>query len=126
MMTMNSWQEMAKETAEKSKERQKHGCVIVSGDYQHKLSKAVNVNLDNDFVRQYDPHKTLHAEAVAIMRLRGYRNLIGAELFVCRVNHAGGLAMSKPCCMCEKIIRSFGIKRVHYTTEAGKWTSKDY
>lgn len=87
------------------------------------ISSGVNLNLANDFTRPFDRMKCLHAEAAAIMRaMRRHSRIIHkCELWVCRNNPIS--KSSKPCEMCQNIIKSFGIKKVHYTTEDGTWAT---
>lgn len=87
------------------------------------ISSGVNIKLSNDFTKPFDKLKCLHAEAVAIMRaMRRHSKIIHkAELWVCRNNVVS--KSSKPCPMCQNIIKSFGIKTVHYTTEDGTWAT---
>jgi len=92
----------------------KHGCVIYKGG--RILSTGYN---------DYTPHPRgggysngRHAEMMAIdwAENRGI-SLVGAKLFVCRLN---GTQMSRPCKDCMKRIKEAGIKRVLYTTKNGK------
>lgn len=86
------------------------------------MSEACNIALRNDFTKKYDTLKSLHAEAAVIMRaLKHHNNKIinKCELWVCRSNK--NTCISRPCPMCERIIKAFGIKKVHYTDKEGEW-----
>lgn len=87
------------------------------------ISSGVNLRLANDFTKPFNHLKCLHAEAVAIMRAMKHHSKIihKAELWVCRNNKVG--KYSKPCEMCQNIIKSFRIRKVHYTTNDGSWAS---
>lgn len=100
-----------------------HGCVITHNDVV--IASGVNVNLKNGFTRLYNDKKGFHAEAVALMRAsqRNHRLLHECELWVCRIMN-GRKRLSRPCPMCERIIKSFGIKVVHYTNEDGNWETE--
>lgn len=104
--------------------RCRHSCVLTYNNVI--ISSGVNYKLFNDFTKPYDDMKALHAESVAIMRAMKHHSKIihKCDLWVCRNNVEG--KNSKPCKMCEKIIRSFGIKRVHYTDENAQWNTEIY
>lgn len=59
----------------------------------------------------------VHAEVVALNQLKPHQTK-GADLIVVRVAKTG-LAMSKPCPICQVVIKNRGIKRVYYTTRNG-------
>ena len=66
------------------------------------------------------PH--LHAEAAAILKLlkeRRLHDLCGSELYVTRFTRGGSVGCSKPCTACMDLIRSVGIKKVHYINTKG-------
>ena len=95
----------------------KHGAVLVKGGSV--LNTACNKDQHKKFgnrfrnVRNYG-HATHHAELGAILGLD--RSITtGATLYVCRTNRKGLFRMSKPCAMCEEILRYCGVKRVVYT-----------
>ena len=102
--------------------KQKHACVLTYNNSV--ISSGINVNLKNDFTRVYNDLKGLHAESVAIMRAIGrHHNILHkCELWVCRRGKTS--CFSRPCPMCSKIIKTFGIKIVHYTLEDGRWTTE--
>ena len=99
--------------------RCRHACVLTYNDAI--ISSGVNSNLFNDFTKQYNDLKALHAEPVAIMRAMKHHSKIihKCELWVCRNNEVS--KESRPCPMCMRIIKNFGIRRIHYTTGAGEW-----
>jgi deoxycytidylate deaminase len=58
--------------------------------------------------------KTLHAEVQALIGVR-YRDLNGSVMFISRINKKGQMGMSKPCPICEGVLRKYGIKKVYFT-----------
>lgn len=100
-----------------------HACVLTYNDVI--ISSGVNSKLFNDFTKQYNDLKALHAEPVAIMRAMKHHSKIihKCDLWVCRNNDIS--KRSRPCPMCMRIIKNFGIKRIHYTDETGNWVSED-
>lgn len=102
--------------------RCRHACVLTYNDTI--ISSGVNSRLFNDFTKQYNDLKALHAEPVAIMRAMKHHSKIihKCELWVCRNNAVS--KESRPCPMCQKIIKSFGIKRIHYTRAVGDWVEE--
>ena len=65
------------------------------------------------------PHASAHAEARVLKKADQ-----GCVLYVARVLRNGVWALSKPCCNCQKLIRSRRVARVYYTiceNEFGVW-----
>lgn len=59
----------------------------------------------------------LHAEMHAILGC--HENAAeGAEVIVVRIRPSGKPGLAKPCGVCEKILRRFGVRRVFYTTNS--------
>lgn len=56
----------------------------------------------------------LHAEMDAILRC-SETDLEGAEVIVARTRPSGKPGLSKPCEVCEGLLRRAGVKRVFYT-----------
>jgi deoxycytidylate deaminase len=108
--------------ARKSKHSQhKLGAVIVKG---HRIL-ATGFNSMRSSAVTKTP--TLHAEAAAILHLlkeRRLEDLAGAEMYVTRFTRGGNVGCSKPCANCMSLIRSVGIKLVHYNTETSTSTLK--
>ena len=103
--------------------RCKHACVLTYNNVI--ISSGTNMDMKHDFTKQYNSLKTLHAEAVAIMRAMKHHSKIihKCDLWVCRNNQIAKI--SKPCPMCQKIIKSFGIKKIHYTNEKNEWIEEN-
>ena len=99
--------------------RCKHACVLTYNDVI--ISSGVNSKLFNDFTKQYNDLKALHAEPVAIMRAMKHHSKIihKCELWVCRNNEIS--KESRPWPMWLRIIKGFGSKRIHDTTGNGDW-----
>lgn len=72
------------------------------------------------FKRQYDDGQWaahMHAEMNVLRFARP-----GDELEVLRVTKNGkDFTMAKPCELCQKAIKEFGIKKVRYTNWDGRW-----
>jgi len=64
----------------------------------------------------------LHAEQHAIIRA-GVDNCEGLDLYIARVLKNNNLALSKPCNVCNKLIRDVGIKNVYYSTNAKEFVN---
>lgn len=101
--------------------RSKHAAVLTYDNVI--ISSGVNMNVFNDFTKTFNPLKCMHAEAVAILRaLKHHSKIIHkCDIWVCR-NNANNKS-SKPCPMCQKILKSFKIKTIHYTDQSGVWQS---
>lgn len=97
-----------------------HAAVIVRGGKI--LSSGVNKPKRNMFVDIYAHHPkcVVHAECDAVLKARRKIDLRGAKMYVARMlKKNGAIAMSRPCPSCQKILKSYGIKRVYYTTHDG-------
>ena len=71
-------------------------------------------------MKQYDEHKTIHAELSAILKVKDKTILNGATMVVYREHKNGELANSKPCHACSAILKDFGFKTIIYTNN-NKW-----
>jgi deoxycytidylate deaminase len=105
---------VARYFASKSKARKKHGAVIVkSGSV---VGTGFNKDRNSPFVvspEHIKPHCSRHAEFQAIKEAG--ENAVGAILYVARVNRQGEDRNSKPCILCEDVIKKNKIKKVIYT-----------
>ena len=111
---------IASKEAVKSKHQQhKLGAVIVGG--HRVLSTGYNQLRPSAIVGT----STLHAEAAAILKLLKegrLSSLAGSEMYVTRFTKGGAVGIAKPCERCMDLIRSVGIRRVHYTNYDGVTT----
>jgi len=103
----------------------KHGAVLVKGGsvINTAFNKDQHKRFGNRFRNVKDcGHATHHAELGAILGLD--RSITtGATMYVCRTNRMGEFRMSKPCAMCEEVLRFCGVKKVVYT-EGGEKISR--
>lgn len=66
-------------------------------------------------------NRTLHAEAVAIIRRQHYDRLSGRlNLFVARRLASGEVGNSKPCANCMRLCSLAGIRRIYFYDKDGK------
>jgi deoxycytidylate deaminase len=105
---------VARYFAAKSASRRKHGAVVV------KSGRVVGTGYNKDrnsplFVspEHIKTHCSRHAELEAVRDANW--NVRGAVLYVARVNNEGKDRNSKPCGLCEAMIRETQIKKVIYT-----------
>ena len=112
------------ELAHQSTFRTRHGAVVV---YNGKIiGSGFNINLSHPMVWIYNEFKTLHAEMVAIMRVKNKRLLKYSAIYVTRINPNGEPVLSKPCCTCMELIRNtWKIKDIFYTDQDGDWVKLD-
>lgn len=59
----------------------------------------------------------IHAECDAILRCPE-AVVDGAEVIVARIKPSGKPGLARPCEVCEKILKRFGVRRVFYTTNS--------
>ena len=105
---------LAVNAALSSKERRKHGAVIVKSN--RVLSIGVNKFrnhpdiIPESFIKQVC---SVHAEVDALKKI-GY-DAKNATIYVARVNNQNKPMMSRPCNNCYTTIRESGIKNIVYT-----------
>lgn len=109
---------MAKKAVRFSTSKFRLGAAIVSG------RKVVSIGYNqmlrtNPLVRKYDQFKAIHAEVSAIIRIKNKELLRGSTLVVYRETKNGVQEIAKPCDVCQKIMRDFGIIEVYYSTPTG-------
>ena len=105
--------ELAKRVASNSTYgKLKHGAVLIKGGnvVNVAFNKPDYTKFGNRFRNNYTCGiATTHAEIGAILE--------GATVFVVRINRRGEYRMSKPCPMCEDVLKFVGVKKVVYTTD---------
>ena len=97
----------------------KHGAVLIKGGnvVNVAFNKPDFTKFGNRFRNNYTCGlATTHAEIGAILGL-SRSTTEGATVFVVRVNRRGEYRMSKPCPMCEDVLKFVGVKKVVYTTD---------
>lgn len=110
---------VARYCAKKSKARNTHGAVVVKSG--RVMGTGWNKDRNHPLIVSPEHIKTecsYHAEEVAIKEAGD--SLKGAVIYVARVNKHGEDRNSKPCPKCLNLIKESGIKRIVYTTEAGR------
>lgn len=116
----------ALECAEKSTARDfKHGAVcVVNGRI---LSYGINCTQNPHMIRCGNVFVTyqssIHAEVDAIRKLPDHVNMRKVRLIVVRT----GMKMSKPCELCEVVLKALGINKVYYSCDGQlyKWKCSD-
>ena len=99
----------------------KHGALLVRGGSI--ISSSCNKNSfkrwGNRFRMRDCGHATHHAELGCILGID--RSVTqGATVYVARIGKAGDFKMSKPCEMCEAVLRHVGVRKVIYTIDDKK------
>ena len=85
------------------------------------LGKGMNSRRSHPFQKLMSKSEVkiaLHAEISAIidaLKNNEEQALRGATIFVARVLKNGSRAIAKPCPICERAIKAYGITAVHYT-----------
>ena len=107
------------------------GAVLI---YKHRIASSscnsqrthpLQQKLNKERFEEETPAK-LHAEVSCLLPLLGNKDIKwrDCELYVYREYKKGGLAMSRPCQSCQKLIKDLGIRIVHYTTDDGYATEE--
>ena len=107
------------------------GAVLI---YKHRIASSscnsqrthpLQQKLNKERFEEETPAK-LHAEVSCLLPLLGNKDIKwrDCELYVYREYKKGGLAMSRPCQSCQKLIKELGIRIVHYTTDDGYATEE--
>ena len=115
---VKSYFDLAKRVAQQSQhDHFKHGAVLVKG------GSVINTSYNKDKYKSFGNrfrntktcgHATHHAELGCILGLDKSITQ-GTTMYVARVNRRGDFRLSKPCGMCEEILRFCGVKKVVYT-----------
>jgi deoxycytidylate deaminase len=91
-------------------------------DYKIKIG-AVLIRNGNPIAVGFNKNKThpkyrfnIHAEMSAILSTNGQEDSRGDTMFIFRETADGVPGMSRPCLDCIASLRSYGVKRVYYTT----------
>jgi tRNA(Arg) A34 adenosine deaminase TadA len=118
MCRKKRYMELAKRLAEQSEYGKfKHGAVLVQGGSV--LNCSYNKDNYNSFGSRFRTadmgRATLHAELGCILGMPRAKTT-GATMYVARVNSLGKEKISKPCTMCQGVLKHVGVKRVIYTT----------
>ena len=58
---------------------------------------------------------TTHAEMDAILKARNVTDLSGSKIYVVRIMKDGSFGMARPCCICEEILKNYGVQRAIYS-----------
>lgn len=108
-----SFLSLAKNLAESSSCRMKHGAVVVSGG--RIMSLGINSMKNNParISEEHIPDASMHAEMDAMRKVKG--SLKGATIYVARVNNQGVEMISRPCERCYLAIEKAGISKIVYT-----------
>ena len=121
-MPKKNWMKLAFKCAEKSNHgRSKHGAVLVKGGSIVNIAKnSNNYTSFGQRFRKYDnPYKaTHHAEIACILGLDKSITK-GATIYVARVSKAGEPRNSKPCELCQSVLKHVGVKKAIYSTNDG-------
>ena len=105
----NLYVETAKKEAEKSSLTMKHGCVIVRN--KKIISKGYNkYDLHNQFKMYYSTHAEI--DAISKSKSKFFKN---CTMYVIRVRSDGSLTDSKPCPICQKVLKKKGILKIFYS-----------
>jgi tRNA(Arg) A34 adenosine deaminase TadA len=95
--------------AKKSELINKHGCIIVKNGIIISQGHNIRYNLLSDF-------KSIHAELMAINKIKFIRDLSNCEMYVVRLSeNTGELMFSKPCILCTPIIKRYKISKIYYS-----------
>lgn len=112
---------IASKVALKSTQKHRLGCVITKG------GRVISTGFNQMRPSRIIGRPTLHAEAAAILKVlneRRQHDLVGSHLYVSRWTTGGRIGMARPCAECMGLIRSVGIRTVHYTNDDGRTTTE--
>lgn len=110
------WLAVASRIAMESRERTRHGCIIVkSGAVQ---GRGTNTYRNQPGIIEEINALSVHAEINALKRCGDLR---GAVAFVARVNNHGEQRQSRPCPDCLQALKHAGVKRIVYTINGDEY-----
>ncbi len=112
---------LAQRASFESNFRIKVGAVLV-GRNGKPISIGHNIaTKTHPLTEKFGKFNTIHAEIDCIVG--NNRDLLkDSTIYVYREKFDGSVAISKPCNMCESILRQFGIKKVIYTNRDGEFS----
>ena len=116
MRHLNLAKKIAKTSAH---DKSHHGAVLVRGGSIINIAK--NSNRFTKFGQRFLPYNhdwfaTHHAEIGCILGMpRGATQ--GATIYVARIGKDGKVRNSKPCQLCQAVLKHVGIKKAIYTTD---------
>jgi tRNA(Arg) A34 adenosine deaminase TadA len=95
--------------AKKSELTNKHGCIIV----RNGVIISQGHNVISSTLTEY---KSVHAEIMALNKIKCLRNFTNCEMYVVRLSESTGeLMFSKPCILCTPIISRYKIPKIYYS-----------
>jgi deoxycytidylate deaminase len=102
--------EIAKKVSKKSNHEFPMGAIII------RKGKVIGrgVNKDKTHTKSNHTYRNVHAELSAVLNTR-LSDLEDCEVYVYRETKDEVMAMAKPCVFCQEMLKSLGIKKVHYT-----------
>jgi pyrimidine deaminase RibD-like protein len=89
------------------------GCVIKKGGAVQSVGWN-SLKYDPTDVEDYTVC-SLHAEIHALKQMKFKAD--GCTMYVARALKGGGVGLAKPCCNCQEIIESSGVKKVIFTID---------
>lgn len=114
--------EIAKKAALNNQSKFRHGAVLVKGGSI--INTASNKQKYNSFGNRFRNtytcgHATHHAELSCILGIDKNKTH-GATMYVARINNQGEFRNSRPCPMCQEVLKFVGVKRVVFTKNDGQ------
>ena len=108
----------AKLASQSSNPDYRHGALLLRGSNIIGLSTNKNRHswFGNRFRERDCGHATHHAELGCILGI-DRRKTMGSVMYVCRIGKNGDLRLSKPCTMCQSVLRYVGVKKVYYSID---------
>jgi deoxycytidylate deaminase len=96
----------------------RHGALLIrGGSVLNGSNNQLKPMLWANKFREYGcGHAARHAELGAILNVHRSKTK-NATVYVVRINKRGDFRLSKPCNMCQKLLRHVGVKRVVYTID---------
>lgn len=121
--TEQSYFNAAKAISKLSDHRCKIGCVVVkshkvisSGHNSQVKHHARQAKVDKEYFNDPKALGPVHAEFDALNYLiNQHIDTNGAHLYVYRALQNGEVAIARPCPRCMALIKSCGIRKIHYT-----------
>jgi len=116
--------DLAKKIAKKSTHnKSRHGAVLVRGGSV--LNFSENSNRFTKFGQRFIPfgqdwRRPHHAEVGCILGLPKSATK-GATIYVARIGKDGKTKNSKPCQVCQTVLKHVGVKRAIYTIDEKTW-----
>lgn len=74
-----------------------------------------NTNKTHPLISKENPKRRLHAEINCLLKANK-KFISGSSMYIFRVNSLGNLALARPCAICLRLLKKYGVETIIYST----------